>query len=61
LRPSENFAIVGTMTEEEFLKKVGIYSHYLAQFLSEGDVPKILDSIKELENLRRQAEAEKLG
>jgi hypothetical protein len=57
----EKFAIVDTMTEEEFFKKVGIYSHYLAQFLSEGDIPKILDSIKELENLRRQAEAEKLG
>jgi hypothetical protein len=50
-----------SMTEEEFFKKVGIYSHYLAQFLDEGDVPKVLDAIKELEKLRQQAEAEKLG
>jgi hypothetical protein len=49
------------MTEEEFFKKVGIYSHYLAQFIDEGDVPKVLDAIKELEKLRQQAEAEKLG
>jgi hypothetical protein len=56
----EKFAIVGSMTEKEFFKKVGIYSRYLAQFLSEGDVPKILDAIKELEKLRQQAEAEKL-
>lgn len=49
------------MTEEEFFKKVEIYSHYLAQFLSEGDVPKVLDAIKELEKLRQQAEAEKLA
>ena len=56
----EKFAIVGSMTEEEFFKKVEIYSHYLAQFLSEGDVPKVLDAIKELEKLRQQAETEKL-
>jgi hypothetical protein len=48
------------MTEEELFKKVGIYSRYLAQFLSEGDVPKILDAITELEKLRQQAETEKL-
>ena len=55
-----NFAIVDGVREEDFFKKVGIYSHYLAQFLSEGDVPKILDAIKELEKLRQQAEAEKI-
>jgi nitrate reductase beta subunit len=49
------------MTEEEFFKKVGIYSRYLAQFLNEGDVPKVLDAIKELEKLRQQAETEKVA
>ena len=57
----EKFAIVDGVTEEEFFKKIGIYSRYLMQFISEGDVPKILDAIKELEKLRQQAEAEKLA
>jgi hypothetical protein len=49
------------VTEEEFFKKLGIYSRYLMQFISEGDIPKVLDAIKDLEKLRQQAEAEKLG
>jgi len=48
------------MTEEEFFKKVGIYSRYLMQFINEGDVPKILDAIKDLEKFRQQAEREKI-
>lgn len=48
------------MKQEDFLKKVGIYSRYLTQFLNEGDLPKILESIKELEELRKQAEKEKI-
>jgi len=48
------------MKEEDFLKKIGIYSRYLAQFLNEGDVPKILETIRDLENLRQQAEKEKI-
>lgn len=38
------------MTEEDFFKKVGIYSRYLMQFINEGDIPKVLDAIKDLEN-----------
>ncbi len=57
----EKFAIVDGVTEEDFFKKVGIYSRYLAQFLNEGDVPKVLDAIKELEKLRQQAETEKVA
>jgi len=48
------------MKEEEFLKKVGICSRYLAQFLNEEDIPNILDTIKDLESLRQQAEKEKV-
>jgi len=48
------------MKEEDFLKKVGIYSPYLAQFLNEGDVPKILETIQDLEKIRQQAEREKV-
>ncbi len=48
------------MKEEEFLKKVGIFSRYLAQFLNEEDIPNILDTIKDLESLRQQAEKEKV-
>jgi hypothetical protein len=56
----EKFGYRGLMTEEDFLKKVGIYSRYLVQFINEGDVPKILDAIEELEKIRKQAEAEKI-
>ncbi len=48
------------MKEEDFLKKVGIYSRYLNQFLNEGDVPKILETIRDLEKIRQQAEREKV-
>ena len=48
------------MKEADFLKKVGIYARYLMQFLNDGDVPKILDAIKELEKIRQQAEKEKV-
>ena len=48
------------MKEEEFLKKVGIFSRYLAQFFNEEDIPNILDTIKDLESLRQQAEKEKV-
>ena len=48
------------MKEADFLKKVGIYSRYLTQFLNDGDVPKILDAIRELEEIRQQAEKEKV-
>ncbi len=54
------FAILEDMKEEEFLKKVGILSRYLAQFLNEEDIPNILDTIKDLESLRQQAEKEKV-
>lgn len=48
------------MRREEFLKKVAIYSRYLTQFLGEDDIPKILETIKDLERVRRQAEKEKV-
>ena len=48
------------MKEADFLKKVGIYSRYLTQFLSEGDIAKILETIKDLEKIRQQAEKEKI-
>jgi len=48
------------MKREDFFKKIGVYSRYLAQFLNEGDVPKVLDSIKELERIRQEAEKEKI-
>lgn len=54
------FAILEDMKEEEFLKKVGICSRYLAQFLNEEDIPNILDTIKDLESLQQQAEKEKV-
>ena len=53
-------AIVSSVKEEDFLKKVGIYSRYLAQFLNEGDVPKILEAIRDLEKIRQQAEKERV-
>ena len=46
------------MKQEDFIKKVGFYSRYLNQFLNEGDVPKILEAIKDLEEVRKQAEKE---
>jgi hypothetical protein len=48
------------MKEEDFLKKAGFYCRYLAQFVTEGDVPKILETIKDLDSLRQQAEKEKV-
>lgn len=48
------------MKEADFLKKVAIYSRYLTQFLNEGDAPKILETIRELEKIRQQAEKEKI-
>lgn len=59
--PWAKSAILNNMKEEDFLKKVGIYSRYLAQFLSEGDIAKILETIRELEQVRQQAEREKVG
>ncbi len=46
--------------QEDFLKKVGMYSRYLNQFLNEEDTPRILESIRELEAIRQQAEKEKV-
>ncbi|MGH7774960.1 MAG: hypothetical protein ACREQA_22260 [Candidatus Binatia bacterium] len=48
------------MKEEDFLKKVGVYCRYLNQFLNDGDIPKILETIRDLEAIRRQAETEKV-
>ena len=48
------------MKEEDFFKKIGICARYLNQFINEGDVPKILETIKDLEELRKQAEKEGL-
>ena len=48
------------MKQEEFLKKVGIYSRYLTQFLNEEDTPRVLETIRELEGIRQQAEKEKV-
>lgn len=46
------------MKQENFLKKLGIYARYLNQFLDEGDMPRILETIKDLEEIRKQAETE---
>jgi hypothetical protein len=46
--------------EADFLKKVGVYSRYLTQFLNEGDIQKILETIRDLEKIRQQAEKEKV-
>ncbi len=48
------------MKQEEFLKKVGIYSRDLPQFLNEENTPRILETIRELEAIRQQAEKEKV-
>jgi hypothetical protein len=52
--------ILVAMKEDDFLKKVGMQSRYLAQFLNDGDVPKILETIRELEEIRKQAEKERV-
>ena len=54
------FIIIEEMKQEEFLKKVGIYSRYLTQFLNEENTPRILETIRELEAIRQQAEKEKV-
>ena len=46
------------MKREDFLKKLTIYVHYLSQFLDEEDVPRILETIKDLEEIRKQAETD---
>lgn len=46
------------MKQEDFLKKLAIYARYLNQFLGEGDVPRILETIKDLEAIRKQAETD---
>ncbi len=48
------------MKQEEFLKEGGIYSRYLTQFLNEEDTPRVLETIRELEQIRQQAEKEKV-
>ncbi len=48
------------MKQEDFLKKVGMYSRYLSQFLNEEDTPRILETIRDLEAIRQQAEKEKV-
>jgi len=44
------------MKQDDFLKKLGVYARYLNQFLDEVDVPMILETIKDLEEIRKQAE-----
>lgn len=44
------------MKQEDFLKKLGVYARYLNQFLDEGDVPRILETLGDLEEIRKQAE-----
>jgi len=56
--PGREIGYPEAMKQEDFLKKVGVYARYLNQFLSEGDVPKILETIRELEQIRQQAEKE---
>ena len=46
------------MNQGDFLKKLGVYARYLNQFLDEGDMPRILEAIKDLEEIRKQAEKE---
>lgn len=48
------------MKQEKFLKKARIYSRYLTQFLNEENTPRILETIRELEAIRQQAEKEKV-
>ena len=51
---------MSAVKEADFLKKVGIYARYLTQFLNDSDVPKILETIRELEKIHQQAEKEKV-
>lgn len=44
------------MKQDDFLKKLGVYARYLNQFLDEGDVPRILETLRDLEEIRKQAE-----
>ncbi len=60
LRDPGDFIIFEEMNQEEFFKKVGIYSRYLHQFLNEENTPQILETIRELEGIRQQAEKEKV-
>jgi len=46
------------VNQGDFLKKLGVYARYLNQFLNEADVPRILEAIKDLEEIRKQAEKE---
>ena len=46
------------MKQEDFLKKVGFYARYLNQFLDEGDIARVLETIKELDETRKRAETE---
>ena len=52
--------IIEEMKQEEFLKKVRVYSRYLAQFLNEENTPRVLETIRELQGIRQQAEKEKV-
>lgn len=60
MSPSEKPVILDGMKQEDFLKKVGVYSRYLIQFLNDEDIPKILETIADLEKIRQQAEKEKV-
>ena len=44
------------MKQDDFLKKLGVYARYLNQFLDEGDVPRILETLRDLEEIRKQTE-----
>ena len=44
------------MKQDDFLKKLGVYARYLNQFLDEEDVPRILETLRDLEEIRKQAE-----
>ena len=52
--------IIEEMKQEEFLKKVGVYSRYLTQFLNEENTPRILETIRELKGIWHQAGKEKV-
>ncbi len=56
----KGFIIIEEMKQEEFLKKVGIYSRYLTQFLNEENTPRILETIRELKGIWHQAGKEKV-
>ena len=47
-----------SMKQENFLKKVSVHARYLNQFLNEGDIPKVLEAIRDLEEIRKQADKE---